>query len=186
MKFLLFLCSAALVLAAEPDLNDLSAGTALGGPEILAIVKEAKTVTAQRIDSELAETREAAVEHPRILILGEPFEVPAGEAAALKGVFGQGSTYLSPSKTCEFRANVRYGFVAPDDRKIEMVLCFGCGELEVWRDGKMVSFGPFDGGYGEILAITKRIFPKDEFLAQFDATVFQERAARMRAGLPER
>lgn len=185
MKFLIFLFPV-LVLAADPELNDLSAGTALGGPEILAIIREAQTVTAQRIDSKLAETRETAVAHPEILILGEPFAVPAAEVEALKTVFGQGATYLSPSKTCEFRANVRYGFIAPEDRKIELVLCFGCGELEVWREGKLVSFGPFDGGYGEILAITKRLFPKDEFLAQFDATVFQERAARMRAGVPER
>jgi len=185
MKFLLFLLPLSVLLAAEPDLNDLSTANALGGPEVLDVVKNAQTVTAQRIDSELAESPEQAVDHPKIIILGEPFPVSKEETAALKHVFTQGSTYLSPSKTCEFRANVRYAFLAPPDRKVEMVLCFGCGELEVWQKGKFVSFGPFDGGYAEILAITKRIFPEDEFLAEFDATVFQERASRMRSGQPK-
>ena len=184
MRFLLFLLPLSLVWAAEPDLNDLSAGNALGGPEVLDIVKNAQTVTAQRIDSELAESPEKAVDHPKILILGQPFAVSKEEAAELKHVFSQSSTFLSPSKTCAFRANVRYGFEAPPDRKVEMILCFGCCELEVWQKDKFVSFGPFDGGYAEILAITKRLFPQDDFLARFDPGVFQERAARMREFLP--
>jgi len=185
MRALLFLLPLSLVLAAEPDLNDLSVGNALGGPEILDIVKNAQTVTAQRIDSELAESPDKAVEHPKIIILGQPFAVSKEDAAELKHVFSQGSTYISPSKTCEFRANVRYGFQAPPDRKVEMVLCFGCGELEVWQKDKFVSFGPFDGGYADILAITKRLFPQDEFLAKFDPQVFKERAARMREVQPK-
>jgi hypothetical protein len=171
-------------MAEDSALNDLSVGNALGGPEILEIVKSAGTVTAQRIDSELADTKELAEEHPKIIDLGKPFDVPAAEAEALKAVFTESATYLSPSKTCTFRANVRYGFVAGPDRKAEMVLCFGCGELEVWHKGRMVAFGPFDGGYGKLLAITKQLFPKDEFLAAFTEEVFKERAGRMQSAAP--
>ncbi len=168
----------------DAALNDLSVANALGGPEILEIVKSAGRVTAQRIDSELADTKELAEEHPKIIDLGKPFDVPAAEAEALKAVFTESATYLSPSKTCTFRANVRYGFAAGPDRKAEMVLCFGCGELEVWHKGRMVAFGPFDGGYGKLLAITKQLFPKDEFLAAFTEEVFKERAARMQSAGP--
>lgn len=178
----IFFCLLALTLTAlaqDPDLNDLSAGVALGGPDVLNTIKNAETVTAQRIDSNPPETG------PRVLTeLGSPFTVPPEQAAALKAAFSQGKTYLSPSKSCQFRANVRYGFVTPKD-KIELGLCFGCGELEVWRGKDLVSFGPFDGGYGGILAITKELFPKDEFLAAFSEKTFQERAARMQVEKPK-
>jgi hypothetical protein len=176
--FVFLLLLSLTALAENPDLNDLSAGTALGGPDVLATIKNAETVTAQRIDSIPQEKA------PRILTeLGPPFTVPTAEAAALKSAFSQGATYLSPSKTCQFRANVRYGFVTAKD-KISIVLCFGCGEMEVWRGDNLVSFGPFDGGYGRILEITKQLFPKDEFLAKFSEQTFKERAARMQVEKP--
>ncbi len=180
MRILVCLLASCLsLLAQEVDLNDLSASTALGGPDVLATIKTAETVTAQRIDSTPPE------KGPRVITeLGSPFTVPAEQAAALKSAFSQGATYLSPSKTCQFRANVRYGFVTPKD-KIEIVLCFGCGELEVWRGKDLVSFGPFDGGYGRILAITKQLFPQDEFLAAFTDEAFKERAARMQVEKPK-
>lgn len=185
MKFLLFLLTISCALAQEFNRNDLSAGIALGGPEVLATIREAETVTAQRIDSKLAENARTAPEHPELIILAPPFPVAPSEAAALKEVFTRGATYLSPSKTCEFRANVRYGFQAKPDRKVEIILCFGCGEMEVWSNGKFVSFGPFDGGYGDILAITKRLFPKDQFLARFTPEAFAERAERMKVAPPK-
>ena len=184
-KFLLLVLPFSLLFAEDPELDQLSATTALGGPEIYDVVKNARTVTAQRVDSKVAENKETAEENPKLIILGDPFKVSDQEAVALKHVFTKGSTYLSPSKTCEFRANVRYGFAADDNRKVEMVLCFGCGELTVWQGEKMVSFGPFDGGYSEILDITKRLFPKDEFLAKFDAESFKLRAARMHEVQPK-
>lgn len=185
MKFLIFFLTVSCALAQEFNRNDLSAGIALGGPEVLATIREAETVTAQRIDSKLADSPLTAPEHPELIILAPPFPVASPEAAALKEVFTRGTTYLSPSKTCEFRANVRYGFLAQPDRKVEIVLCFGCGEMEVWFHQKFVSFGPFDGGYGEILALTKRLFPDDEFLAKFTPEAFAERAERMKAERPK-
>jgi len=183
-SLLLLLALAPFLRAEEPNLNDLSAANALGGPEILDIIKHAQTVTVQRVDSKLAEDRAHAQEHPKLIILGKPFDAPAAEAEALQAAFCAGSTYLSPSKVCQFRANVRYGFVVTPERKVEIVLCFGCGEMEVWRGGQMVSFGPFDGGYGRILDITKKLFPNDEFLARFNEETFKERTAKMRAAPP--
>lgn len=171
-------------LQADPvSLNDLSAGNALGGQEVLDTIRHAQSVTAQRIDSEITDKPQAGQTLPKLIILGEPFEIPAPEAGELKNIFCQGATYLSPSKSCEFRANVRYSFIKAED-KVDLILCFGCGELEVRRNDKLVSFGPFDGGYGQLLSITQKLFPKDEFLAKFDAEVFRERAARMQVPKP--
>lgn len=172
------LLSCLSVFAQNQELNDLSAGIALGGADVLTTIKNAETVTAQRIDSTPQD------DAPRVLTeLGSPFNVPAAQATELKTAFSQGATYLSPSKNCQFRANVRYCFITPKD-KVDIVLCFGCGEMEVWRGDNLVSFGPFDGGYGRILGITKELFPKDEFLAQFSEQVFKERAARMHVDKP--
>ena len=184
MKQLIFLLTLSCAVAQELDRNALSAGVALGGPDVLATIREAETVTAQRIDSELAESPLTAPEHPELILLGPAFPVGRSEAEGLKEVFTRGATYLSPSKTCEFRANVRYGFFAPPDRKVEIILCFGCGEMEVWFNEKFVSFGPFDGGYGEILALTKQVFPEDGFLARFTPEAFAERAGRMQVESP--
>lgn len=178
----LFSCGS--LLAQEVEMNDFSVANALGGPQILEAIRSATSVTAQRIDSKIAENRESADSNIVITTLGEPFPVPAEEADALKKVFTKSSTYLSPSKSCQFRANVRYAFITSPDKKVEFVLCFGCGELEARENDKIVSFGPFDGGYGEILAITKRLFPDDEFLAKFDAEAFKDRPARMQVPMP--
>lgn len=178
------LLSTTVLLAQNEKLNDLSVSTAIGGPEILEIVKNAKTITAQRIDSKVAETEEQAIKHPELIILAEPVTVTGQEAEDVRRAFTSSATYLSPSKSCVFRANVRYAFILSPERKMEFVLCFGCGELEVWHKGEMVSFGPFDGGYAGLLDVTKRIFPKDEFIAAFDAKVFEQRAARMREATP--
>jgi len=181
---LLLSLSPLLAQQANPKLNDLSVSTALGGPEILEVVKNAKTITAQRVDSKVAESEAEAVKHPELIILDEPVAVTGKESDDLRAALTSGSTYLSTSKRCVFRANVRYAFIASPEEKVEFVLCFGCGEMEVWHKGKMVSFGPFDGGYARLLDVTKRIFPKDEFIAAFDTKIFEERAARMREATP--
>ncbi len=170
--------------AQEGNMNDFSAANALGGPQILEGIRNATSVTAQRIDSKIAEDRESSDSNLVITTLGEPFPVPPAEAEALKKVFTTSSTYLSPSKSCQFRANVRYAFITSPEKKVEFILCFGCGELEVKENGKVVSFGPFDGGYGEILEITKRLFPDDEFLAKFDAALLKDRPSRMQVPKP--
>jgi hypothetical protein len=187
MKTLFCLLISVSLLAAQqnnPKLNDLSVSNAIGGPEILNIVKNAKTITAQRVDSKIAETEEQAVKHPELIIVDQPVNVTGPEAEDVRKAFTTSATYLSPSKTCIFRANVRYAFILSPEQKVEFVLCFGCGELEVWHKGQMVSFGPFDGGYANLLDVTKRIFPRDEFIAAFDPKTFEQRAARMREMTP--
>ncbi len=178
MRFLLALVLVlpSLAFAEDIDLNQLSASNALGGVPIFQIIKNATNVTAQRVDSKKPATPD---KQPELIILGEPFPVTADQAEELKKIFTTGTTYVAPSKACLFRANVRYGF-ATGDQKVELVLCFGCGEVEVWQDGKMVSFSPFDAAYEQLINVTKAIFPKDEFLSKFNIEVFRERVERMR------
>ncbi|MBN8709862.1 MAG: hypothetical protein J0I10_10800 [Verrucomicrobia bacterium] len=179
---LAFVAAAILAVAQSPEMNDLSASNALGGKQVLDAIRNATTVTVQRVDT-IFPPEDDPNGKSKVVDLGEPFAVPAEQAQALKEAFCSGKTYLSPSKACRFRANVRYGFEGAGD-KVTLVLCFGCGEMEVWQKGEMVSFGPFDGGYGHILKLTQSLFPKDEFLAKFDEKIFQERAKRMEVMKP--
>jgi len=176
----LILTLPALAFSEDVDLNQLSASNALGGIEVYNTIKNAQTITAQRVDSKKTDKPEKP---PELIILGEPFLVPAKEADLLKKIFTTGTTYVAPSKACLFRANVRYAFSTADS-KVELVLCFGCGEVEIWQNGKMVSFSPFDAAYEQILNVTKAIFPKDEFLNKFTVQVFRERAARLQKDQP--
>lgn len=174
---LAFVAAAILAVAQSPEMNELSASTALGGKAVYDAIRHASKVTVQRVDT-VYPPEDNPTGPTKVIDLGEPFSVPTAQADALKDAFCSGKTYLSPSKACRFRANVRYGFEGAGD-KVTLVLCFGCGEMEVWQKGQMVSFGPFDGGYGHILKLTQALFPKDEFLAQFDEKIFQERVKRM-------
>ena len=187
LRLVLTLTALAFSVAHADDqaLNDLSVGNALGGPPILASIRQASVVTAQRVDSKLAETAASAPEKIDLIELGEPIPVPAAEADALKSALTRSATHLSPTKSCEFRANVRYGFPAETkDQNVDVILCFGCGEFEIRQGDKMVSFGPFDGGYADLLAITQRIFPDDKFLKEFSPESFQERTSRLLAPQP--
>jgi len=170
----------AFLLTAQADdaLDTLSSSIALGGQEVLAAVRSAPAVQVQRVDSPDPSTY-AEGERPPILELGKPFPVPAEAAAELRKILTEGRTYLAPPKRCRFRANVRYLFEGTGS-PVSLVLCFGCGELEVWRDGQMLAFSPFDAAYGRLLAVSQRLFPDDAFLAEFSPKVFEERAKAMR------
>ncbi len=167
-----------LTARADDAMDALSSSIALGGQEVLAAVRSAPVVQVQRVDSPDPSTY-AEGERPPLLELGKPFPVPTGDAVKLRKILMEGRTYLAPPKRCRFRANVRY-FFEGSGSPVSVVLCFGCGELEVWRDAKMLAFSPFDSAYGKLLGVTQRLFPDDAFLAEFSPKVFEERVKAMR------
>lgn len=155
----------------------------LAAPDVLAIVKGATAITAQRVDTVFNDDPKIPLAEradQELKVLGDPVPVPEPFAAELKRLFTQGATYLADSKRCRFRANVRYVFTGANADKADIVLCFGCGELEVWKGGEMVAFSPFDARYAELLKVAQEIFPKDAFLAEFDPAVFERRVKEMR------
>ncbi|GAB4170597.1 MAG: hypothetical protein Fur0032_09540 [Terrimicrobiaceae bacterium] len=163
------------------ELNDLSVANALGGAEILQIIRSPAKILAQRVDTPGAEKNsEPSDEFPGIIELGAPVDVPSETAAKLRNILGNSATYLAVPKRCRFRANVRLIFEAASKPPVELIFCFGCGEVEIWQDGQLTAFSPFDPAYGEILAAAQEIFPNDEFLKSFSPEVFAERAKAMR------
>jgi len=170
-----------LASALDAELNALSVSNALGGQEAYAILQNADRATVQRVDSVLeASPSTSAPQRGDLVTLGEPFRVPAPQFEELKKILTSSSTYVASPKTCQFRANARYVFYRGKD-SLAFILCFGCGEMEVWRGDAFSSFGPFDAAYGDLLTVTQALFPKDEFLAAFSAKQFEERVKDMRS-----
>lgn len=167
--------------AIDPEINDLSVSNALGGSHVLETIRGAPALRAQRVDTPGAEEDTApSDEFPGLIELAAPVDVDPAIATKIRTILESASTYLAKPKRCRFRANVRLLFDAPGHPPVGIVLCFGCGELEVWQNGRLLAFSPFDPAYGGLLAASQEIFPDDEFLKSFSPEVFEERAKAMR------
>jgi len=173
---LAFTLTATTVLAQEEDFNALTVSSALGGRDIYEALRDAKKVTAQRVDTVRDEMRpDEAKEGPELYVLGEATTLDAEKTEQLKKIFMAGGTYLSSSKACRFRANIRFVFTPPAGDPVDLVLCFGCAEIEIWRKSALVSFTPFDPAYAELLTLVRGVFPNDEFMKQFKPDAFVDR-----------
>jgi hypothetical protein len=160
----------------DPALNDLSVSNALGGRGVLEAIRGAAAVRAQRVDSVSSEVGSPPPDPSRLVPLGDPFPVPEKEAALLKKILTTNATFLAEPKRCKFRANVRYFFDGAP-LPVSLVLCFGCAELQVWSDGQLLSFTPFDSAYPTLVEQARRLFPGDPLLASFHPTRFQDNNA---------
>lgn len=175
------LAVASSALALDDELNALSVSNALGSKDAYALLQNADRATVQRVDSVLESAPSAsAPQRGDLVTLGDPFPVPIPQLEELKKILLNSSTYVAPPKICQFRANVRYVFYQ-GDKSLAFILCFGCGEMEVWLGDDFSAFGPFDAAYGQLLTVTQALFPKDEFLAAFTAGKFEERVVEMRS-----
>lgn len=172
--FPLLVVAANIAGALPPELNDLSVRNALGGADVLETLRHAKAVTAQRVDEPSPEPRPGDP-RPDLIELSPPRPLSPEAADRLTQILGSASTYLAPPKQCQFRANVRCRW---DD--VAIVFCFGCGELEVWKAGRMRSFASFDSAYGPLLEIFQAAFPEDSFLKEFSPEIFEKRVQAMR------
>ena len=90
--------------------------------------------------------------------------VPIDEASAhtLTDVLTDDDTYLwDIAKACEFMPGValRYG---RDGMEVDVLLCFSCDELEVYRNGEKVGHEDFDPRRADLVRVAKRLFPDDE------------------------
>lgn len=177
----LWVALVALASDLDPELNELSVTNALGGPEAYDILSNAERATMQRVDSVLETVpSSSAPQRGDLITLGDPSIVPQAQFEELRKILLSSSTYVAPPKLCQFRANVRYVFYRGNS-SLAFILCFGCGEMEVWHNDSFSAFGPFDASYGRLLAVTQALFPDDKFLAEFDAGKFEERVIEMRS-----
>lgn len=93
-----------------------------------------------------------------------PFEVDAVTVAELRTILADDSIYdFERAKGCEFDPGVALRF-AKAGAVVDVLFCFSCDELAAYDGTKRVGGEDFDRARPRLLAIVKRLFPKDEKL----------------------
>jgi hypothetical protein len=134
-----------------------------GGFEGLVAVVEPEQVEAYRV-ARLHKILKG--ENPETIggagILSGPVAVDEATARDLAEILKSADTYgWDFAKGCKFDPGVAIRFIGKSSTT-DVLFCFHCEELQVWRDGKRVGGEDFDADSHRLRAIMKRIFPDDE------------------------
>lgn len=133
-----------------------------GSQEAAGVVRNATTVQAYRL--------KAPSYHQDTLDKYEetagPIAVPADIANQLKQLLLDPDSYeLDKAKSCEPVYGVRIEFVH-QGRKVDVLLCYDCMILSVYDGGRYAGGEDFDRINGKLVAIAKKLFPKDETIQE--------------------
>jgi hypothetical protein len=91
-----------------------------------------------------------------------PVPVDAATAAELRAIFADDSIYdWERAKGCEFDPGVAIRFTKTS-ASLDVLLCFHCDELAVYRGTTRVGGEDFDVARPRLVAIAKRLFPADD------------------------
>jgi hypothetical protein len=140
----------------------------MGGEDAVRLVGNSGSATkieAYRIDGMAGWSNEETDPRPKIHaypIISGPVPVDDATAAMLADVLTDDSTYLwDIAKACEFLPGVALRYHG-DGIDVDVLLCFSCDELEVYRNGAEVGHEDFDPRRADLVRIAKRLFPEDE------------------------
>lgn len=82
--------------------------------------------------------------------------------ATLSKVLTDPDTYLWDSaKACEFVPGVALRLSAANVQ-VDVLICFSCDELEMYKNGKRVGHEDFDPSRAELVRVARKLFPEDE------------------------
>jgi len=135
-----------------------------GGEQAVEIIQNADTVNAYRQPQKSY--------HQRLLsdyeILSGPVPVAETEQQQLLIALLANDSYMwEVAKGCAPDYGVRIEFSKGGD-KVNVLFCFGCSQLQVYRNGKSVKGEEFDPIEKKLIEITKRIFPDDKAIQALD------------------
>jgi hypothetical protein len=156
---LVAVCCAAFALGqrAIENVNKL-----FGGSDGLQVVLRPDKVEAFRVAPQHKAPKEEGSEIiGGASILSGPVAVDETTARELAEILRNSDTYgWDFAKGCKFDPGVVIRF-ASRTSTIDVVFCFHCEELQIWRDGRPVGGEDFDAASRKLAAIMKRIFPED-------------------------
>lgn len=136
-----------------------------GGPTSIDVLTHPQSVEAFRLDPV---NPPRTPDTPRLgdfAVTAGPVAVDAAAVAELSSVLLDAGTYdWFRAKGCEFTPGVGLRFVK-DASRVEIVLCFSCDELMIFRHGRRIGMEDFDAARPRLLAVAKRLFPEDAGLA---------------------
>ncbi len=101
-------------------------------------------------------------------VLTGPILVAEAEKKELQQLLLADDSYMwKVAKGCEPDYGVRIEFSQGDD-KVDVLFCFGCSQLQIYRNGKSVSGEDFDPIEKKLIKIVQRIFPEDRAIQELD------------------
>lgn len=134
-----------------------------GGPTSMDVLRSPQRVEAFRLDPSNPPSP-ALAGAPRLgdfAVTAGPVAVDAASAQELTSVLLDADTYdWLRAKGCDFQPGVGLRFVKEASR-VEVVLCFSCDELMIFRHGQRVGMEDFDAARPRLVAVAKRLFPQD-------------------------
>ncbi len=131
-----------------------------GGAKAVEIIQSPDTVNAYRQPPESYPQRLLS----DFKILSGPIAVAEAERKNLQSVLLANDSYLwDVAKGCEPDYGVRIEFSKGDD-KLDVLFCFGCSQLQIYRNGESLAGEEFDPIEKKLTEIAKRIFPDDEVI----------------------
>jgi hypothetical protein len=135
-----------------------------GGSDGVQVIREATSVRAYRIVG----TSEFHTSLDKYEMRGQPVELSTSQAKALRSLLLHHDSYeWDVAKECLPVYGVRVQFLKRDE-SVDVLFCFECDVLGVFRDGKSVAGEDFDPIRGKLLEIIKPLFPKDEVIQDLE------------------
>ncbi len=130
-----------------------------GGEEGLRIVNSAATVEAYLIDPAGGDGVQEAMS--AYTMREGPVLVPGDVVGALRGVLLDWRSYeWEVAKACEPRFGPRIRFADPAGT-VDVLLCFTCDQLLIFRDGARVGQRDFDPIRSQLAEAVQRLFPEE-------------------------
>jgi hypothetical protein len=92
-----------------------------------------------------------------------PIALSAEQAKQISRLLLRPSSYPNYVKTCGFDPGVRLDFHRGDEI-VQVLFCFACDDLAVYRDDDLIHGAAFDPARGEVVRVIKPLFPDDEVI----------------------
>jgi hypothetical protein len=94
----------------------------------------------------------------------DPLTLTPEQAARLRKLLLDRTSYQTEAKPCTFSANIHYRvFTGPDT--VEVLICHGCGQVVLWSRG-VHGGGEIDPTALKFLGLTRELFPQDTAIAE--------------------
>jgi hypothetical protein len=133
-----------------------------GGAANLAVVARPTTIKAFRLGPlplDLLSHTAAIADHP---VLAGPVELAPADAAAVSEALSSSNSYeWMTGKACMPRYGIRFSFEM-DANCVDVLLCFECDILAVWRDGRCLGVEDFDNARPALVRAVRAAFPGDQ------------------------
>ncbi|HEV7280095.1 MAG TPA: hypothetical protein VGN57_07780 [Pirellulaceae bacterium] len=133
------------------------------GPEGVTTVESAETVAAERlVNNSFHRPRSSEYETQ-----GQPVELTADQQGRLKKILLDPRSYdFTSAKGCMPLYGVRLRFQDAAGKIVDVLLCFQCETLAVYRDDLEVGGEDFDRISDELAELMKELFPDDPAISE--------------------